>query len=189
MKRLYLIVLAIVLLFSCAPVLRKDLMDKATRDITFSEILRNPEVYRGRLFILGGIIVETKFTDKGSLIEALYVPVDSRGYLKEIKPSNGRFLAFYPKEEGLLDPVIYNRGREITLAGEFIETRKGKVDDMEYTYPLFEIKELYLWEKHKEYYIVPPYPSWYYPYPYWWDYPWWRYHYPPPYWYYPPPLP
>jgi outer membrane lipoprotein len=188
MKKFFLIALTIVFVFSCSPVLKRDIMDKGTKDTKLPDILQNAEMYKGKLFILGGVIIETKFADKGSLIEAMYVPVDSRGYLKEVK-SSGRFLALYPKEKGLLDPVIYSRGREITFAGEFIEPRKGKIDEMEYIYPLFEIKDIYLWEKREEYYFMPAYPSWYSPYPYWFDYPGWRYPYPPPYWYHPPPLP
>jgi outer membrane lipoprotein len=181
MKRYYFIVLLVLIslfLFSCAPVLRKELMDVAVRDMPLSEIKRKPEFYKGRLFILGGVIVDTKVTAEGSLIEALYVDVDSRGYLKGFGFSSGRFLSLFPKESGLLDPMIFRSGREITIAGEFIEEKKGKIDEMEYVYPFFKIKEIYLWEEKKDYYVVPPY---YYPYPYWWDRPFLR-HRVPPYW-------
>ncbi len=168
------------LLVSCAPVLRQELMEEASLDVPFAELTRNPDLYRGRLFVLGGIIVGTKLTDRGSLIEAVYVPVNSLGYLRGVELSGGRFLALYPKEYGLLDPVIYRRGREITVAGVLIGTEEGRIDEMQYSYPLFEIKELYLWEEREPYYIPPPYPYWYYPYPpYWWD-PRWRHYYPPP---------
>src|SRR4030042_1838940 len=93
---------------------RKDLLDIAITDIPFSEISVNPDLYKGKIFILGGIIVNTKIVEKGSLIEAVYIPVDSRGYPEEVRHSNGRFLAFYPKEGGLLDPEIYRSGRNIT---------------------------------------------------------------------------
>jgi outer membrane lipoprotein len=55
--------------------------------------------------------------------------------------------------------------------------REGYIDEIEYIFPLFEIKELYLWEVRKDYYYVEPYPYWYYPYPYWRYDPWWRYRY------------
>lgn len=168
---------AIILLSSCAPVLREDLMRRGIFDVRLSEIKQSPEIYKGRLFILGGIIVNTTITSNGSLIEALYAPVDSRGYLKNVETPNKRFLALYPGKE-ILDPMIFREKREITLAGEFIGTRSGKIGEMDYTYPLFEIKELYLWEEEKEYYRIPPYPPWYYHnYPYWWYDPWWRYNY------------
>lgn len=166
MKRFSLIILSTIILFSCAPVLREEIMKTASLEPSLADMRNNPDAHRGKLFVLGGIIVQTKFIEQGSLIEAVYVPVDSRGYLEKV--SNERFLAILPKEKGLLDPLIYRKDREITLAGEFIETRKGKIDEMVYTYPVFEIKEIYLWEERKVYY--PYYPSWYYP--YWWYEPW-----------------
>jgi len=188
MKKSFLVILVIITILSCAPVLRREIMETAIRDIAISDAKNNPDLYTGELFILGGLIVNTKFTEEGSQIEAIYVPVDSRGYLKDVEPSDGRFLAIFPKEKGLLDPLIYRKERQITLAGEFIEIRSGTIQEMEYTYPVFEIIEIYLWKERDVYY--PDY-YWrgypYHPYPYWGD-PWWRpwgpwwRHYPPYWW-------
>jgi outer membrane lipoprotein len=171
MKKLYLIIFINIFIFSCVPVLNKDLMKSGVYTPHLSEIKESPVLNTGRLFILGGIIVKTTVTKEGSLIEAVFVPVNSWGYLKGYTTSNERFLALY-RGKGLLDPLIYNEKREITLAGEFIETRKGIIGEMEYDYPLFEIKEIYLWEEYKEtgYYSYPPY----YPQPYYFP-PYYRY--------------
>jgi outer membrane lipoprotein len=180
MKKYYLLIaLAFSLMSSCVPVISRNLLSQGILDTNLSEIKQDPASYKGRLFILGGIIVKTSTTKDGSLIEAVFVPVDSWGYLKSFKASSGRFLAIYKSGE-ILDPLIYSEKREITLAGEFIELRKGKIGEMEYTYPLFEIKEIHLWEEVKDmdyYYYYsppPPYPYWYYrhrPYdPWWWYY-------------------
>lgn len=174
-------------IFSCAPVIRKELMDTGIRNPSLTDIKQNPGKYMGKLCVLGGIINNTKVTAEGSLIEALYAPVDYRGYLKGAGTSYGRFLLLFPKESGILDPLIFKRDREITFAGEFAGLKEGKIDEMEYAYPLFRIREIYLWPESMEYLIVPPY---YDPYPYWWGGPyrgwggpyWWRYHAPPPYW-------
>jgi len=170
------------LLISCSPVLHRDVMDQGLREGSLSQVRENPDRYKGKLFILGGVIVETRFTPEGSRIEALFVPVDSYGYLKDVAYAGGRFIAFYPKAKGLLDPLIYKKGREITLAGEFTELKAGKIDEMEYSYPVFEIREVYLWEEQKNYYYSPYYP-YYYSHPFMYD-PWGR-PYPNPYW--PPP--
>jgi outer membrane lipoprotein len=177
MKKIFLITVASLMFSSCAPVLDRQLMNEGVRNVPFSQLREAPDAYRGKIFILGGLIVETRFTGKGSQIEALSLPVDSYGYLKETEHSMGRFLAIYPSERGFLDPLVYEKGREITLAGEFLEIRKGTIDEMEYAYPVFEIKQIYLWEEREYYY--PDYP-YYYPYPYWWYDPWWR-SYPSPY--------
>lgn len=143
-------------------------MDAGIRDFALPDVQKNPAAYEGNLFILGGIIINTKAAAEGSLIEALYVPVNSRGYLKDIGTPHSRFLALLPKESGFLDPIVFNRGRNITLAGEFHGIRRGEIEEMEYTYPFFIIKELYLWDEKREYYYWPYY---YEPYPYWLDYP------------------
>lgn len=178
MRKYYLTLLfAALLITSCAPVLSKNLLSNGTFNEGLSEIKQDPASYKGRLFIFGGIIVKAETTKDGSIIEAIFVPVDSLGYLKSYKTSGGRFLAIYKSRE-ILDPLIFREKREISLAAEFIEIRKGKIGEMEYDYPLFEIKEIYLWEEMKKtdyyyYYMPPPYPYWYYryrPYDPWWYY-------------------
>lgn len=184
MKRIVAVIAVALALTACSPVLNRTLMNEGERDVPFEELRQTPDAYKGRLFILGGLIIDARFTEKGSQIEALAVPVDSLGYLEEDGRSPGRFLAVYPREKGLLDPMIYKKGREITLAGEFIESRKGKIDEMEYLYPVFEIRQIYLWDERRDYY----WPAYYYPYydpfyyrsPFLYD-PWGR-PYPSPYW-------
>ncbi len=165
-------------LFSCAPVLRKDYLDTGLRDVPLSAVKQDPALYKDRLFILGGIIVSTRVTEEGSLIEAIYLHADSRGYLEG--DADGRYLALYPKERGMLDPQIYRKDRRVTLAAEFSGTRHGKIDEAKYEYPFFVIKESYLWED-RPYYYQPYYYPYYYdpylwgaPYPYWWQGPYWR---------------
>lgn len=173
-----LIALSIFLLLavsSCAPVLKQDTMDAGLREFSLSDMGETPGTYEGKLFVLGGIIVGTRATQDGSLIEAVYVPVDSRGYLKNIATPQNRFLALFPRESGFLDPVIFRQNREITFAGEFQGLRQGNIDEMEYTYPFFIIKELYLWAEKSEYYYWQYY---YAPYSYWWGYPYMWYGYP-----------
>lgn len=179
MKRLYLIAIICLFLISCAPVLTRNVMQTGIYDARFSELREFPVLNKGKLFILGGIIVKTTLTKEGSLIEAIYVPVNSLGYLKSYGTSNERFLALY-RGTAILDPIIYDEKREITVAGEFIETRKGIIGEMDYIYPLFEIKEIYLWEEYEEP-VYSPYPYYYPPYyrhyryyPYYDPfYPWW----------------
>jgi outer membrane lipoprotein len=180
MKR-FLLILLILSLCSCAPVIRKDLIEQGSLNVPLKSMQENPSQYTGRLYILGGLIVKTKFVPEGSLVEAVYVPVDSRGSLQDYKYAAGRFLALFPKAAGSLEPEIYKKGRKITIAGEFAGTRTGKIDEADYIYPLFNIKEIHLWEEERPYGYPP---SWYYPYgpygpygspyPFWWDDPFWR---------------
>ena len=184
MKRYLLITVACMVLASCSPVLNRELMNQGMREVPFSRLREAPDAYKGKLFILGGLIVNTRLLENGSQIEALYVPVDAYGYLTEGETAHARYLAVLPRAKGLLDPMVYKKGRQMTLAGEFIEIRKGKIDEMEYPYPVFEIKQVYLFDEDR-YYPYPYYP-YYYPYystPFMYDR--WGRPYPNPYW--PPP--
>jgi len=188
MRKIFLIGVILLAFSACSPVLNRDLMTRGIREVPFSGLRATPDAFQGKLFILGGLIVESRFTEKGSQIEALAVPVDSLGFLQGSERSEGRFIAVNPRSQGLLDPLVYRKGREITIAGTFIEARKGKLDEMEYIYPVFEIKEIYLWDERKDYYLPPHhypyYDPFYYRSPFMYD-PWGR-PYPNPYWPYQP---
>jgi outer membrane lipoprotein len=116
------------------------------------------------------------------------MPVDRYGYLNYASAYQGRFLAVFPRAKGLLDPMIFKKGREITIAGDYAGVRKGRIDEMEYAYPVFEIRQIHLWEDQRDYWPYG-YPSYYY-YPGWnpWYYNSWGRPYPggpygyPPYW-------
>jgi outer membrane lipoprotein len=148
MRFVSILLLVAATLVSCSgPVLRSDLLSTGLHNPSMMQLSQDPVQYQGRIFILGGAIVSCILTETGSLVEAVQIPVDSNGYLKESDPSTGRFLAFYPKEFGVLDPVVYRGGRRITLAGKLSGTRLGKIDEMEYAYPYFETIQVYLWDE------------------------------------------
>jgi outer membrane lipoprotein len=180
MKKSFILMTSLIL-FACAPVLNRDLMKEGQLNPPLDQFRTNPDAYKGQLFILGGVIVETRFVQKGSQIEVLSVPLDSHGYLTDTEHAGGRFLAIYQREKGLLDPVVYKNGRDVTLAGVFLDVEKRKIDDMEYVYPLFEIRQVHLWEEQYDYNIYPYYPYNYYANPYWYR-PYWGPWPPPPGW-------
>lgn len=171
MKRGIPLIFVIFLISSCAYVISSPLREQARADISFTDIKKNIDKYRGTIFILGGVIVATRNTDEGTIIEAIQTPVDRYGSIIDPDVSYGRFMAI---QKGYLDPLIYKKKRGITIAGELSSTTKKKIGEVEYIYPIFEIKEIYLW-KDERHYIPPPYPSpmYWHRYPYWWyDY-WW----------------
>jgi outer membrane lipoprotein len=178
MKKMFIICVILLGLLSCTPVLNRDVMEQGMRDVPFIRLREAPEVFKGKLFILGGLIVETRLLETGSQIEALHVNVDSLGYLRETAGTQGRFLALYPRSKGLLDPMVYRKGREVTIAGVFVEVRRGRIDEMNYEYPVFEIRDIYLWEEQNDYADYPYYDPFYYRSPSLYD-PWG--------WYYPSP--
>lgn len=168
-KEIRYITLALFLFVSgCAPVISKELRSQVARDLTFKEIFNNPEAYKGKVVLLGGVIIGVKNLKEGTLIEVLHKPTDIQGRPKDVDESLGRFLALY---DGYLDVAIYAQGREVTLAGEIKGKRVLPLDEIEYTYPVISVKEIHLWPpKRKERYYYS-YPYWHYP--WWWYYPYW----------------
>lgn len=161
--KLIAVVLLVFSLVSCGSVIRTDYMQQGTRNPSLTALIQDPDMQRDRLFILGGVIARTTLKADGSQIEALYVPVDSLGYPQGAVPSSQRFLALYPREQGILDPLIYQKNRRITIAGVFTGVVRGKVDEMEYVFPMFRITQVYLEPKRPA--------AVYYYYPAWWGYP------------------
>jgi outer membrane lipoprotein len=180
-KNMLFLCAGLVILSSCSPVLNRNLMKEGERSVSFSALRQYPAENRDKLFIFGGVIVQTRLTGQGSQIEAIHVPVDRYGSFSERGRSEGRFLAIMPEDGGMLDPEVFRRGRRITIAGDFSGLKTAQIDDMEYRYPVFRIRQIHLWPREEYYYPSSYYDPWFYPYPYyfwgaWWSYPFYPYY-------------
>jgi outer membrane lipoprotein len=159
MKHLFILFFLSAMLLSCAHVISKEYTEVAEKNIPFNELLKNTDAYLNKIFIFGGIIAETKITGKGSEIEAVQTPLDRFGSITDRDLSEGRFIILTTK---YLDPLIYRYGRDITFAGIVTGTRKQLLGGVEYVYPVFEAKEIYLWRE--DIYCLYPYEyPWYDP--------------------------
>lgn len=156
----------------CAHVISKNMRDAVDPALTFGEVFKNPDAYKGKLVLWGGEIIQTvALKDGRTEVEVFQRPLGGRGEPGETARSEGRFLVLADK---YLDPYLFRRGRRITVAGEVLGEKKKPLDQMEYRYPLISSRELYLWGD----YYYRPYPYYYY-YPWWYHRPWgWGY----PYW-------
>jgi len=159
MKRFIILCLLSVSIFSCAHVILREHRNAAVKDVPFNLLIRNTDAYVGEMFIFGGIIAETKITRQGAEIEIVQSPLDRFGNIIDRDVSEGRFITTTAK---YLDPLIYRKGRDVTVAGILLGSRKQLFGEIEYTFPVFDAKEIYLWKEEKYY----PYP---YLYPYWYD--------------------
>ena len=173
MKRIFqsLLFLAIFAL-SCAP-FPKEVMRQVDENLTFMVVQKNPEAYRGKTILWGGVIIETINRPGETLIKVRETELDYEKRPTNMDRSAGRFLA---QAQGFLDPAIYAEGREITVAGELAGTKVLPLAQTQYSYPLVLAKEIRLWEKLQQ---IGPYDPYYWPYwgsPYgWYPYPFWGY--------------
>ncbi len=126
------------------------------KNLDFSQVIQNPEAYTGKIVIWGGLIIETSNPPDGGEILVLQTPLDSGEY-PDTKSTYGQFIA---KTSTFVDPVIYEKGRKVTLAGEIIGKRVKALGVMKYTYPVVGIKELFLWSKKRVWWQPPSYYGW-----------------------------
>lgn len=142
MKR-FLLFFIIVSLLGCVHVVSKELRNKAYGEPSASALFKDPDAFKGRTVILGGIIVSSTNTKEGTYIEVLQKPLDYRGRPEDTDASHGRFIIF---SEGYLETAVYSQGREITVAGEVIGKELRPLGEIQYPYPLLKSKELHLFE-------------------------------------------
>ena len=163
----YSLMLLLLLSVGCASIISKELRRELSPDITFKQVIKDPDAHKGKTVLISGIILGSRNTKEGTLIEILQKPADMEGKPKDVDDSDGRFLALY---NGYLDTAIYSRGRDVAVAGEITGKRILPLGEIDYIYPLISIKEIHLFKVRKEEgFRDCPYPYW------WWYHPRWYY--------------
>ena len=102
----------------------------------------------GKSVLWGGVILSTDNLEHSTRIEVLAYPLDSDQMPQRDRDPMGRFIL---EHKGFLEPASYAEGRMLTTVGTVSGTQVGKVGDSDYTYPVIDTSELYLWPKDSEY--------------------------------------
>lgn len=141
--RSYLVV-AFLLIFStaCTPTLSREALVLVDADITFEQLHSNPDSYAGRHVLLGGAIAAARIADGGGELEIVHLPTDQRGRVTDTQRSAGRFIA---TDEIFRDPAIFQQGRLVTVVGQVVGSRVGRIGEADYRFPLIRVEELHLW--------------------------------------------
>jgi outer membrane lipoprotein len=131
-----------VLLFlgGCAHYLNEQSRAMVDRTVTFRQLQKNPEAFRGKLVMLGGIVAQVAHGREGVRLEIVEHRLDSRELPDETIPTRGRFLATTPEA---LDPGRYQPGTLVSMAGEVVGKMVQPLEGVEYTYPVIAIKEIH----------------------------------------------
>ena len=162
-KSVLIVLLAAVSLTGCS-VVSKNVREQAA-DVTFSELKEDPAAYAGRTVILGGYVASVENTETRTRLMLLQAPLYFQDQPQSREASQGRFLVL---TEDFLDPMVYEKGRKVTVGGTLLGETTEKVGD--YAYPMPEIKaaEIHLWEEWEKRRL---YPYYFYDDPF---YPWWE---------------
>jgi len=148
----------------CAPVISEEIRRQVSPELSFQDLLRDPDRYRGQTVLFSGVILEAINTKDGTLITVLQRPADLSGRPKNSDATGGRFLALDPR---YLDVAVYAPDREITVAGTVEGKRIRSLGEIDYAYPLIRVRELHLWRERPpaafgfgityHYFLGPPY--------------------------------
>jgi outer membrane lipoprotein len=132
------------LVWGCATTpISEQALKQADPGITFSELIKDPEKYRGRVVLLGGQIVTTTVKEIGTSVEVVHKPLDGQHRPKDTDDSMGRFLIDYA---GFRDPAIFAQGRKITVVAAVEGKKTLPLKEIQYAYPVLIPLETHLWK-------------------------------------------
>lgn len=145
--RILLLMLTAIVFAGCAHAISKEYRDAASSGVSVEDIFRDPEANRGMGILIGGIIAGSANTNEGTYLEVVEKPLNRYGRPVDADISRGRFFILYA---GYLDPLIYGKGRIITIAGEVRGRKSGVIGSADYQYPLIQSRELHLFKEDRE---------------------------------------
>ena len=140
MKR-HLLSICILLLSACSN-LPPLIEEPPLFDISYSQATANIAHYKDAPVRWGGIIIGVENEQNFSLVQVLYYPLNSYGRPQLDKSNQGRFLIKSPE---FLDPAVYTKDTEITVAGALKGDIERTVGNKTLRLPLVSSTVIHLW--------------------------------------------
>lgn len=173
------ILLISVCLLSACSQLPPTIKNPPLYDVSYNEAIQNIANFKNAPVRWGGIIVDVENEQDFSLVQVLSYPLGSNGRPQTEQPNQGRFLI---KSVEFLDPAVYVKNAEITVAGTLIGDLKRTIGKRIMYLPLLSATVTYLWPS----YVRDPYydsfsygySPYYGVYPYFWGGYYWGNYYP-----------
>jgi outer membrane lipoprotein len=144
------------ILSGCTSVLSTSVMQEADDKVTFTDLQKQPDRYRGVLVILGGQIVQTVVKESETWVQVLQLPLGAQQRPENTAPSQGRFIVIFKR---FADPLVYEKGRKITVAGVVQGGRVIMLNDRPHNVPVLIERETYLWKTEDYYPAYGPGPA------------------------------
>jgi len=103
---------------------------------------------QGITIFWGGVIIASTNLKDATQFEILAYPLDGNNRPNTGQEPVGRFLAV---QSGYLEAADYTQGRLMTVKGRMVDKRLGRIGEAEYTYPVVNVEQQYLWRKEGEF--------------------------------------
>ncbi len=178
MKR-HLLAICIALLSACSN-LPPAIEDPPLYDISYSQATQDVTHFKEAPVRWGGVIIDVENEQNFSLVQVLYYPLNNYGRPRLDKSNKGRFLF---KSAEFLDPTVYKKDTEITVAGTLKGDIQRSVGNKTLRLPLISATVIHLWPPYVPVNYYYGYGGYGYGYPYYgyygyYPYYWGGYYYP-----------
>jgi outer membrane lipoprotein len=137
------------ILSGCTSVLSTRVVQEADDKVTFTDLQKQPDRYRGTVVILGGQIIDTVVKESETRVQVLQLPLGAQQRPDNTASSQGRFIVIFKR---FADPLVYERGRKITVAGVVQGGQVIMLNDRPHNVPVLLERETYLWKTEDYYY-------------------------------------
>jgi outer membrane lipoprotein len=131
----------VLLLVACAN-LPPAIEDAPAVDISYPQAAQAIGSYRAAAVRWGGTLVEVENEQTGSQLQVLSYPLNNYGRPRLDKPSQGRFII---KSPDFLDPAVYAKNSEITVAGALNGDEERTVGKKVLRLPVVSASVIHLW--------------------------------------------
>jgi outer membrane lipoprotein len=144
------------ILSGCTSALSNQVMQQADEKISFQDLQKQPERYRGAVVVFGGQILETVVKEGETRVQVLQLPLGAQQRPDNTASSQGRFIVIYKR---FADPIVYEKGRKITVAGVVEGGQLIMVNNSPYNLPVLLERETHLWKTEDYYPAFAPGPA------------------------------
>lgn len=122
--------------------------------LTPATVAAHPHATRGARVRWGGIIIRDHVGPRHSVLTVLAYPLAANGRPRQRRMPWGRFKVI---ASGYLDPILYGRGRSISVVGVVRGVTPGLIGEARYLYPDITLLSSHLWPVY-DYRPRAPYP-------------------------------
>lgn len=141
--------LSLCLLLSACANIPPAIENAPSYDLGYAQAIQAIGSFKGAPVRWGGMIVEVQNEQTYSQLQILYYPLNNYGRPQLDQANAGRFLV---KTKEFLDPAIYTKNLEITVAGILNGDAEQMVGNKSLRLPLINATTLYLWPAYDPYY-------------------------------------
>lgn len=136
-----LIFISIFFLQACSN-LPANIKNAPKADVQLHQVLANSDNFKNNPVRWGGTIIDVDNEPDTTKMQILLYPLNFYGRPILSRTALGRFIAV---SKQFLDPAIYTKGTEITVAGSLQGTMQKKVGEKSVTVPVVAIDEQHIW--------------------------------------------